>query len=81
MLWYNACLCITALFVFLGLSLWIIKKILQIKKKTTYFMSPWASKIIAKYEKRGKYLPILHEATCDNYFSVKFSVFICVIIT
>ena len=27
--------------------------------------------IIAKYEKRGKYLPILHEATCDNYFIVK----------
>ena len=24
-----------------------------------------------KYEKRGKYLPILHEATCDNYFIVK----------
>ena len=27
--------------------------------------------IIAKHEKRGKYLPILHEATCDNYFIVK----------
>ena len=27
--------------------------------------------IIAKYEKRGKYMPILHKATCDNYFSVK----------
>ena len=26
MLWYNACLCITALFVFLGLSLWMKKK-------------------------------------------------------
>ena len=30
-----------------------------------------ASEITAKYEKRGKYLPILHEATCDNYFIVK----------
>ena len=27
--------------------------------------------ITAKYEKRGKYLSILHEATCDNYFIVK----------
>ena len=27
--------------------------------------------IIAKYQKRGKYLPIMHEATCDNYFIVK----------
>ena len=27
--------------------------------------------IIARYEKRGKYLPILHETTCDNYFIVK----------
>ena len=27
--------------------------------------------ITAKYEKRLKYLPILHEATCDNYFIVK----------
>ena len=27
--------------------------------------------IIAKYEKRGKCLPILYEATCDNYFFVK----------
>ena len=26
---------------------------------------------LVKYEKRGKYLPILHEATCDNYFIVK----------
>ena len=24
-----------------------------------------------KYEKRGKYLPILHAATCDNYIIVK----------
>ena len=30
-------------------------------------------KIIAKYEKGGKYLPILHEATCDNYFIFKCS--------
>ena len=27
--------------------------------------------IIAKYKKRGIYLPILHEATCDIYFIVK----------
>ena len=27
--------------------------------------------MIAKYEKRGKYLQILHEATCDNYYIVK----------
>ena len=27
--------------------------------------------ITAKYEKQGKYLPILHEETCDNYFIVK----------
>ena len=36
-----------------------------------YFTSLYASKIIAKYEKRGKYWSILHEATCDNYFIVK----------
>ena len=28
-------------------------------------------KIVAKYEKREKYLPILHEAACDNYFIAK----------
>ena len=27
--------------------------------------------ITAEYEKRGIYLPILHEAMCDNYFIVK----------
>ena len=27
--------------------------------------------IIAEYEKQGKYLPILHEKICDNYFIVK----------
>ena len=27
--------------------------------------------IIAKYEKGGKYMLILHEATCDSYFVVK----------
>ena len=36
MLWYNACLCITALFVFLGLSLWI-KKICKLKEKEFIF--------------------------------------------
>ena len=29
-------------------------------------------KITAKYEKRGKYFPILHEATSDNYFIVNY---------
>ena len=29
------------------------------------------NEITGKYEKQGKYLPILHEATCDNYFIVK----------
>ena len=28
--------------------------------------------LIAKYEKEGKCLPILHEGTCDNYFIVKY---------
>ena len=36
----------------------------------TYFASHSASEITAKYEKRGKYFPILHEATCDNYLSL-----------
>ena len=27
--------------------------------------------LLAKYEKRGKYLPILQEATCDNYLIIK----------
>ena len=38
----------------------------------TYFTSLQASEIIAKYEKRGNLLPILNEATCDNYFIVKY---------
>ena len=37
----------------------------------TYFTSLQAKEVTAKYEKRGKYLPILQEATCDNYFIVK----------
>ena len=37
----------------------------------TYFTSLWASEIVAKYEKRGKYLSIWHEATCDNYLIIK----------
>ena len=28
--------------------------------------------IIAKYEKRGKYLPILHYPKCDKHFIVKY---------
>ena len=28
--------------------------------------------ITAKHEKQGKYLSILHEASCDNYFIVKY---------
>ena len=31
--------------------------------------------IITKYEKRQKYLPIMHEATCENYFDFKHFVF------
>ena len=34
----------------------------------TYFMSLQVSEIIEKYERRRNYFPILHEATCDNYF-------------
>ena len=29
------------------------------------------NEIIPKYEKIGKYLPILHEENCDDYFVVK----------
>ena len=29
------------------------------------------SEIIAKYEKQGNHLAILHGATCNNYFIVK----------
>ena len=29
-----------------------------------------AFEIIAKNEKRGKYMPILHDKPCDNYFIV-----------
>ena len=39
----------------------------------TFLTSLQASEIIAKYEKLGKYLSILQEATCDNYFIVEFS--------
>ena len=35
------------------------------------YTSLYASKIIAKYERQGKYLSILHEAMCNNYFIVK----------
>ena len=28
------------------------------------------SEIIAKYEKRGKYLAIIHDKPCDSYFIV-----------
>ena len=31
-----------------------------------------AFKTIAKYQKQGKYLLILHEARCDNYVIVKY---------
>ena len=33
--------------------------------------APKACEIIAKYEKRGKYLSVLKETTCNNYFVVK----------
>ena len=35
------------------------------------FHEPLGELIYEKYEKPGKYLPILHEATCTNYFIVK----------
>ena len=38
---------------------------------STYFTKFQASEITAKYKKRGKYLPILQEVMCDNYFIVK----------
>ena len=34
-------------------------------------MSLYSNESIIKYKKRGTYLPILHEATSDNYFIVK----------
>ena len=37
----------------------------------TYFTSLQVSEITAKYGKQGKYGPILHEPTCNNYFIVK----------
>ena len=37
----------------------------------TYFTSLYANGIIATYQKREKYLPILLEAPCDEYFIVK----------
>ena len=42
-------------------SIFRVSHILQLKE------------IIAKYEKWEKYLPILHEAKCDNYFIAKCS--------
>ena len=33
-----------------------------------YFTRLKAREIIAKYEKRGKFQPILHDKPCDNYF-------------
>ena len=35
------------------------------------FLVKFDKTLIAKYEKRGKYLPIFHKATCNNYFIVK----------
>ena len=37
----------------------------------SYFTSVQVSEIVATYEKRGNYLPILYEAKCDNYFTIK----------
>ena len=37
----------------------------------THFKSIQTGGMIAKYDERGKYLPILLEATYDNYFIVK----------
>ena len=36
----------------------------------TYSTTLWANEMIAKYEKRGKYMSILHETTYDKYFMV-----------
>ena len=36
------------------------------------FHESLGKKTISRYEKRGKYLPRLHEATRDNYFIVKY---------
>ena len=36
------------------------------------YFATFATEIKAKYEKQGKYLPILYEATRDNYFIVKY---------
>lgn len=40
-------------------------------KLKTYLTCFLASEIMEKYEKPGNYLPILQEATCDNYCIVK----------
>ena len=37
----------------------------------SYFATYLTSEMIAEYKKGGKYLPILHEATCDKYFIVR----------
>ena len=33
-----------------------------------YFTNLWASEIETKYKKRVKYLPILYESPCDNFY-------------
>ena len=38
---------------------------------TTYFLRLQASEIKATYEKQRKYMAILYDSTCDNYFIVK----------
>ena len=46
--------------------------ILEIFSKFLIFSNlSYILQITSKYEKRRKYLPILYEATCDNYFIVK----------
>ena len=38
----------------------------------SYFVCHNACEIKGKYEKQGKYLSILHKATCNSYFMVKY---------
>ena len=45
--------------------------ILCASDKYCYHKVPSAIWKISKYQKRGKYLPILQAATCGNYFIVK----------
>ena len=74
-------ICCIYLFIYLSIYLYVVviaRCRVQYRKYfpsssyfATYFTSIYVSEIIVKYEKRVKYLPILHEATFDNYLIVK----------